>query len=264
MYRDTSLTDLQELHRMYRMAAIQWIKVRDITIQEVQKCAETLTKHHRNVNISRITGASTSITGSVIAIVGFGLAPVTFGASIGLSVGGIALAIAGGGTAAGASIADVVIQKSNVQYAQEQLSRDYDELDSIRKVAEKIDEIIENIRTKCPDVSKIEFVAIVAEIFVQGASRAGNLGVKLAELAVLGVMEIGIVALRAGGLAAKGIASVAIVLNVALIPIDLIEIVRSSISLAKGSETKAIKQLNEIAIQLEEQKNAIQEQVQVE
>ena len=62
--------------------------------------------------------SSTSIVGGAMAIAGLALAPVTFGVSMGLSAGGMALAAAGGTTAAGVSIADIGIQKSNMMHTQ--------------------------------------------------------------------------------------------------------------------------------------------------
>jgi hypothetical protein len=59
--------------------------------------------------------------------------------------------------------------------------------------------------------------------------------------------------MRVGGTAARSVAIVGLVLNVALIPIDLVEIVRSSLSLAGRSQTKAVKQLEEIVEQLKQQ-----------
>ena len=261
--RHTTMTDIQELNKRFCKAVVQWIPVREITIQEIQKTIENLKVHHRNVNISRITGSTASIAGSTMAIVGFAIAPFTFGASIGLSVSGIALAVAGGGTAAGASIADIVIQKSNVKHAQEQLARDYDQLNAIRELAETIKKKIDDIKQQCQGVSPAQFVVVFGEVLTQGVVRTGNLGMRLAELAVFGTLEIGAAAVRVGGAAARGIAAAGIALNVVLIPIDLIEIVRSSVSLAKGSQTKAIKQLTDIAVQLEEQKQAIKQQAQL-
>ena len=257
------MADVQELNNRLCRAIEQWLPVRDVTIQEIQKTIENLKVHHRNVNISRITGSATSIAGSLMAILGFGLAPVTFGASIGLSVSGIALAVAGGSTAAGASIADIVIQKSNVKHAQEQLTRDYDQLEAIQEIAKKTKDKIDAIRQECQGVGKAQFAAVFGEVFTQGFVRTSNLGMRLAELAVFGTLEVGAVAVRVGGAAAKGIAAAGIVLNVLLIPIDLIEIVRSSFSLARGSQTKAIKRLTEIVEQLEEQKKTIRQQEQV-
>ena len=219
--------------------------------------------HHRNVNISRITGSTASIAGSALAITGFALAPVTFGASIGLSVSGIAIALAGGSTAAGASIADTVIEKSNVKHTQQQIKDDYDQLYTIQVIAKVIkNNATTDGRQKCPAVGKDKLVAMFGEVLAQGFLRVSNVGVRVAEIAAFNTLEMGAAALRVGGAAAKGVAAAGIALNAVLIPIDLIEIVRSSISLARGSQTKAIEKLNDLVEQLEQQKQAMTELLQ--
>lgn len=60
-------------------------------------------------------------------------------------------------------------------------------------------------------------------------------------------------ALRVGGTAAKSTAGVGLALNIVLIPINLIEIARSSHRLRKGKQTKAVEQLKEIVEHLQQQ-----------
>ena len=92
-------------------------------------------------------------------------------------------------------------------------------------------------RKKCKGVDKNK---VVVEVLGQGFLRASNVGMRTAEIVAANTvaLEIGAAALRIGGTAAKSVAAVGLVLNVVLIPIDLVEIVRSSVSLAKGSQTK--------------------------
>ena len=254
-YRNIQRRGTKELHSEFCTKVEEWIPVREETTQKIEQIIEDLKVHHRNVNISRITGSATSIAGSAMAITGFALAPVTFGASIGLSVGGVALAVAGDSTATGASIADIVIQKSNVKQAQERLREDYDQLHTIQVIAKVINRSDStDARKECPGVGKKKHIAVCGEAFTQGFIRASNVGVRAAEMAAFNTLEIGAAALRVGSTAAKGIAAAGIALNVVLIPIDLVEIVRSSISLAKGSQTKAMTQLKEIVTQLKQQK----------
>ena len=130
------MAKIQELLKDLSTAVEEWPLVHDTSIEKIQMTIENLRVHHRNVNISRITGSTASIAGSAMAIVGFILTPFTLGVSLGLSIPGIALAVAGGGTAAGASIADVVLQHTNVTEAQKQLKHDYDKLNDICKIAE--------------------------------------------------------------------------------------------------------------------------------
>ena len=156
---------LRELQTKFAQQVQQWIPVRDATIKEIGKTIEKLKVHHKNVNISRITGSGVSIAGSLIAILGFGLSPVTLGASLGLSAGGIAIAALGGGTAAGASIADIFIQKSGIKDVQDQLAYDNQQVDAISQTAKEIKKEIDDARRKCPGVSARRFAALVGEAF---------------------------------------------------------------------------------------------------
>ena len=257
-FSNTAMVVMQELQAKFDIQVQKWIPLRDVAIEEIEKTIEKLKVHHKNVNISRITGSSASFAGSLMAIIGFGLAPVTAGVSVGLSVGGIALATVGGGTAAGASIVDAVLQHSNVKHAQEQLDRDYKQLDAISQTAKEIEKEIDDARQKCPDISTAEFAAVFGEVVAQGVTRGSNVAVRIAELGVYGILETGVLALRVGG-AAKRIAAAGIVLTVVLIPIDIAEIIRSSVSLQKGSQTEAIIKLTDIVEQLKEQKKAIED-----
>jgi hypothetical protein len=133
-----------------------------------------------------------------LAIIGFGLAPVTLGASIGLTVPGIALAVAGGSTAAGASIADTILQKINVKRAQEQLEKDYDELYTIQVIAKIIDSntaVATDARNEWPEVGTNR---MVGEVLAQGVLRASNVGVRVGKLAASNTLEIGAAALHEG------------------------------------------------------------------
>ena len=249
---------IQELQTQFNQQVQRWIPVRDGTIDIIEKTIEQLKKHHKKVNIARIAGSGTSAIGSGVAIAGFILAPFTAGLSIGLSVGGIAVATLGGGTAAGASLADAYLQKENIKHVQDQLARDNKQLEAISQTARKIKKEIDDTRQKYPDVSTVAEFGRVFTV-TQGVARAGNAAVKLTELGVHGTMETGALALRVGGAAAKSIAAAGIVLNVILIPIDLAEILRSGFSLITGSQTEAIKQLTDIVEKLKKQKKAIKD-----
>ena len=231
------MTDLQMMIREFCRAVRKWIPVRESTIQEILNMIEKLRMHHRNANTARVAGSATSIIGGAMAIAGLALAPVTFGVSMGLSAGGMALAAAGGTTAAGASIADIGIQKSNMMHTQQLLERDYKQLNEIYMIAEKIVSRIDDTRQHCPDVNAAKFDTAVGEIL--GLATLPDIKpIVFTSTTCTASCEV-------------------------LIPIDLIEIVRSSVSFARGPPTKAIETLNEIVQQLQEQKNSIKKIAQV-
>ena len=246
---------IQELQIKFDTQVQQWILVRAVLIEEIEKTIEKLKEHHRNSYIASISGSGVSFTGGLIAVLGFGLAPVTFGASIGLIVGGIALAGAGGGAAAGALTADAFLQKSNIKRVQDQLDHDYKQLDAISQTARDLKQEIDDTRQKCPALFDAEFAAVFVEVVAQGDSQATNLALRLAELSTL---DIDALESSIGGAAAQGIDAARTVLSMVLIPIDIIGIIQSSVTLARGPQTKAIKQLTDTVEQLKKQKAAIE------
>jgi uncharacterized spore protein YtfJ len=249
-----SMPTIQELQTKFDTQVKKWIPVRNETIEKIEKSIKQLKKHHKNVNISRITGSSLSVAGTLIAITGFILAHFTAGASIGLSACGIALAALGGGTAAGASIIDIFIQKSGIKDVQDQLDHDYKQLDGISQTTRNIKEKFNCARQEYPDI----IAAVFGVVFAQGV-RTTNLRMRVAEPIAFDNLEIGALVLRVGNAAARAIAIAGIVLTVVLIPIDIAETIRSSFSIRKGSQTEAIEKLINIVEQLKEQKAAIED-----
>ena len=239
----------------YQRALKNWIPLREQTIADVEIITQKLIKHHRNVNISRITGSVTSIGGSAMAITGFALAPVTLGASLGLSIAGIGVAVAGGATAVGASIADTVIEKKTIKGIQQKLNDDFERQKDLNSMALKLKNIVKETTRQCSDLKKKEVLGLLSFTAIQVGIRAGNIVFKSAELGVVGGIEVGIIALRSASIAARAISGVAIGATAILIPIDLAEIARSIYSMAKNkNRTKSVKQLEEYVKELKEQK----------
>ena len=234
--------------------------VREETIKQVKETATELEKHRRNVNISRITGSTVSTGGTAAVITGFALAPVTLGGSLALSIVGAGASVAGGATAAGASIADTAIQKASLKKIQKQIDDDNMQVEVVRQMAEDIQEVIEHNQ----DDIQVGSAAAMTTQAVNSAVRVGNVGMKAAELATIGTLEIGAAAFRVGTAAAKGVAGAALALSIITIPIDLAEIIRSGHNLRKGSQTDAVKKLNTFADQLEEQMQSIKEGANIE
>ncbi len=86
-----------------------------------------------------------------MAVVGFALIPVTFGVSLGLGIGGVAIATAGG-----AGIADVVIQKCEKE-VEALLKEDFEKLEPIRELAKDILNKIKKTEEKCVGVDEYVF-----------------------------------------------------------------------------------------------------------
>ena len=252
----------RQLQKKRRDLVCEWKGRREATIKTMRTTADNLVTHRRNVNISRITGSLAAIGGSGIAILGFALTPVTFGASLGLTIAGAGIAAAGGLTAAGASIVDTVITKTGVREAQAQLEFDQDKLKDIDLVQDQIKEQNDRIREKCPDLKDVDIFRITDVFsYAQGIAKVGNLAFRVGEAAGISAVEFGSLGLRAAGVVARGVATAGIILNVVIIPLDIIEIVRSGWNIKKGNESEASIKLREKANEFEQQKNEICDQM---
>jgi hypothetical protein len=122
-----------------------------------------------------------SFIGGAMAIGSIAMAPATAGLSLFI---GTALGIVGGVTLAGASIADILIQKSNVKQAQQQLGCDYEHLYAISALAiaiqSKIDD--EHAKQQYQGISTDELVVELGLALTQGIFRISNIGMKMAEV----------------------------------------------------------------------------------
>ena len=200
-----------------------------------------------------------SAVGSGAVIAGFALAPFTLGGSLSVSVLGLGASVLGGATAAGASIVDTLIEKSNIKDIQKQLDDDNLQVEVIQQMAKDIQEAIETTQA---NIQVGSAVTIGIQV-VTGAARIGNVGMKATEIAASGTLKLGAAALRAGGSVAKGVAGVALGLNIVMIPIDLAEIMQSGYRLRNGSLTEAVKKLNTLAVQLQEQMESLKNETKI-
>ena len=128
---------VRALQTKLRDTICEWRGIRDNTIRMIRNIVANLVTHRRNVNISLIIGSIATISGSGIAILGFAPTSVTFGRSLGLTIGGAAIVIAGGVTAAGTSITDTALTKNGVIEAQKQLTYDQGKLEEIQAIQDQ-------------------------------------------------------------------------------------------------------------------------------
>ena len=67
-----------------------------MSLRTMKECAEQLDKVASDTGISTTVGGAAGITGGVLSILGLCAAPFTFGLSLGLTIGGAAVGVAGG------------------------------------------------------------------------------------------------------------------------------------------------------------------------
>ena len=131
--------------------------------------------HYKNTNITRVVGAGTAIAGGVLTVAGTVGSFFTFGLAAPVAGIGVALAVSGGGAAAGASIADIIVAKLNLSEVQHQLDIDRKKTDKLIETINRIDEISEVIVKRFPHVTR----KAVLEILL-GASNTTGRGIVVA------------------------------------------------------------------------------------
>ncbi|XP_061434159.1 uncharacterized protein LOC133359671 [Lethenteron reissneri] len=135
----------------------EWKKKRIGVLKMLADMIVQLKKRARDGNISKVAGSSASIAGGAMAIAGIALIPVTFGASLGLTIAGTATGVAGGITAAGASIAVLVMNKASTKEATENIEKD--------KIAgEKLAEAVQSIYLAVSKLNVVTMATLVTKV----------------------------------------------------------------------------------------------------
>ncbi|XP_032834594.1 uncharacterized protein LOC116956854 [Petromyzon marinus] len=144
-----------------------------------------LRKRKRDGNISKVTGSSAGIAGGIMLITGFALIPVTFGASLGLSIAGTAMGVAGSITAAGASIAVTVMNKASTKEATENIEKD--------KIAgEKLAKVVESVSSAASEFEVVTMGTLLAKrVCAKGGTEAPVDTAETAKVAVGGIFAAG-------------------------------------------------------------------------
>lgn len=251
-----TMEEMQQLGDRLRAAVEIWKPMRAETINTLREILEKLQRMNRDVRISRIAGASTSIVGGVVAVVGFALIPVTFGGSLALTVVGTVVGVAGGATSAGATIADMVKTKICTKEAAETLKADQEQTTEINEILEEMATMVQKVQCEHSDIPKAKILSLM----LRGGQGVGYISTLVAKFTIEGleIARVGsIAALRLTGAGLRGAAIAGGVVSGLLIPIDIVDIAFNATKLFKKSDSKATEQLSKHISDLEEQRDKI-------
>ena len=132
----TLMVETQDQANEYMRLLQEWIPKRELTIHEIKVIARELRTVKQDVNIAKVVGGAVAVAGGVAAVAGTIL---TGGLAAPLLVGGIAGAVTGGATSAGAEIAEKYISKDKLESAQNVLNEDAELSKRIESVKLKLD-----------------------------------------------------------------------------------------------------------------------------
>ena len=143
---------LRKLRDELHDAFLSWIPIRTRTKKQLEELATKLHKHHRNVNISTVTGASMGTTGGILSVAGLIAAPFTFGAGIVVSIVGAAIGGAGGLVMSGSKVAEIILEKLGLKEVQAAIEDDrkacsklQEQLDSLENVVSSLAELVKQL-----------------------------------------------------------------------------------------------------------------------
>ncbi|XP_044171902.1 uncharacterized protein LOC122956302 isoform X2 [Acropora millepora] len=265
------ITEQFEQLRMLRMELInnfvRWIPIRQRTMEQLEELATKLHRHHRNVNISTITGASMGTLGGALSIVGLIVTPFTFGAGVIVSLVGVGIGGAGGAVMSGSKVVEIILEKVGLKDVQAAIKEDHDactklqqQLDCLEDFIFKLAQILKPLDDYAILLRELEGTGfdflrerIISDDIGSSTGERVDIGAKFfrtvtaaATKRTSAVATAGAVA-RGAALAGTRAAYVAgSVAGVALIPLDITLLVKSSLELHRGSTSSAVEEIRQI------------------
>ena len=263
---------LRKLREQLHDAFLSWIPIRTRTKEQLEELATKLHEHHRNVNISTITGASMGTVGGILSVAGLITAPFTFGSGIVVSLVGAGIGGAGGLVMSGSKVADIILEKLGLKEVQETIEDDRKACSELQKQLDDLENFISSLAEFLKPLhddavllrelegSGFEFlsqrisneeIGASTEERVEFGARFFRAAISAATISASAAATAGAVtrsALLAGTRAAHVAGSV---ISAALLPLDITLLVKSSLELHRGSTSAAVQDIRRILDELE-------------
>ncbi|XP_027055142.1 uncharacterized protein LOC113682186 [Pocillopora damicornis] len=257
----------EDLHKAF----VEWIPKRKNTRDQLQELATKLHEHHRNVNISTVTGASLGTVGGVLSIAGLIAAPFTFGAGLVVSLVGAGIGGTGGLVMSGSKVVEIILTKLGLKEVQEAIDVDREACAQLQEKLETLENFIYDLAeflkplhddaqlkrelegsgfTFLQNLASSEF-ATSPEEKVEFGARFFRVFSSAASVSASAFATAGTLA-RSAALAGTRVAHVAgSIVSAALLPLDITLLVKSSLELQRGSTSKAVEDIRQILSELE-------------
>ena len=258
----------EELHDAF----LSWIPIRTRTKEQLEELATKLHEHHRNVNISTITGASMGTVGGILSVAGLITAPFTFGSGIVVSLVGAGIGGAGGLVMSGSKVVDIILEKLGLKEVQETIEDDRKACSELQKQLDALENFISSLAEFLKPLhddavllrelegSGFEFlsqrisyeeIGASTEERVEFGARFFRAATSAATISASAAATAGAVA-RSAAIAGTRAAHVAgSVISAALLPLDITLLVKSSLELHRGSTSAAVQDIWRILDELE-------------
>ena len=263
--------NLRQLREELNEAFIEWIPKRRRTKEQLEELASKLHEHHRNVNITTITGAGLGTVGGVLSIAGLIAAPFTFGAGIVVSLIGAGIGGAGGLVMSGSKVVEIILTKLGLKEVQLAIDEDRDACTNLQQRLDSLESFISELAGFLKPLhddavlmrelegSGFEFLhGLFPKDYTTSAEEKVEFGARFfrtlssaATVSASAFATAGAVA-RSAALAGTRVAHIAgSVISAALLPLDITLLVKSSLELHRGSTSKAVEDIRKILEELE-------------
>ena len=263
--------NLRQLREELNKAFIEWIPKRRRTKEQLEELASKLHEHHRNVNITTITGAGLGTVGGVLSIAGLIAAPFTFGAGIVVSLIGAGIGGAGGLVMSGSKVVEIILTKLGLKEVQLAIDEDRDACTNLQQRLDSLESFISELAGFLKPLhddavlmrelegSGFEFLhGLFPKDYTTSAEEKVEFGARFfrtlssaATVSASAFATAGAVA-RSAALAGTRVAHIAgSVISAALLPLDITLLVKSSLELHRGSTSKAVEDIRKILEELE-------------
>ena len=259
-----------------KQAFIRWIPKRRHTKEQLEELATKLHEHHRNVNISTATGASMGTVGGILSIAGLIATPFTFGAGLIVALVGAGIGGAGGLMMSGSKIVEIILSKVGVNAVQEAISDDTNSCSGLQQQLDEMESFISDlavfIRPLLTNVLMRDAVMRALEgsgfQFIHGlflnldcmnsSEERVDFGARFFRI-IMSAASVTTGAVAAAGAVARGVAMAGTraahiagaAISAALLPVDIVLLVKTSLELHRGSTSKAVEKIRKILDELE-------------
>ena len=222
------------------------VRRRRKTIAQLREVAKELESHEFNCASAKVGGSVAGVLGCTMGLAGLGLSSTGIGSVVGvpLSLAGMGLATAGGITSGGAIVVESLLKKQGIENVQDDLNKDYFRAQQIKILLSRA-----AVDTKLAQKWKFRGFDIV---------HLGGLIARTAKLgltATAGIRAFAQATAMGIGRATTttGLHVAGLVFAAALIPLDIMQLIVSSIRLHRNKPSKVIQDVIDISDRLEKE-----------
>ena len=256
---------LRRLRDELHDAFLSWIPIRTHTIKQLEELATKLHEHHRNVNISTLTGASMGTIGGTLLVAGLVAAPFTLGSGIVVSLVGAGIGGAGGLVMSGSKVADIILEQLGLKEVQAAIEDDREACSELQKQLDALENFISSLAEFLKPLhddavllrelegSGFEFLSQRISYEEIGASTEERVefGARFFRAATSAPTIMAASAAATAGAVASSALLAGSGINPGLLPLDIRLIIKSSLELHRGSTSAAVQDIRRILDELE-------------